>query len=142
MNVTNISLYSDFPNELVNFSFRDPRGTNSYLVKSITGLDAGDISSNFYNFGNVSLYKFYSMTLPKREIEIRVSLNPDYENEETVTSLRDRLYKAISSSRKATVELGFNNGNQELAYITGFVKKFEVDHFSKSKELVILFIHF
>jgi len=135
MKVTNVDLYCSCSEHVLNLSYRDPASTNKYNVKSIYGLDADEIISSYYASGSISNDPFYTMASPKRDIVVRLVLNPDYQAGETVSDLRDRLYRAISSNRTGVVELRFKDGAVEQASVKGFVSKFEAAHFSEVPEL-------
>lgn len=135
MKVTNIDLYCSCNNHLINLSFRDPTSTNSYVAKALSGIDSGDITAKFYGLGSSSNSKFYTMSLDKRELVIRISLNPKYSAGETITTLRDRLYRGISSSRTGAIDVQFKDGNSVVAAVKGLVTKLEANHFSDTPEV-------
>ena len=135
MNITNIDLISSSYNELINLSFRDPTSQNSYIAKAIVGLDADEISSKFYGVGNLTKNKYYAMSMAKRTLVISIFLNPKYELGETPSTLRDALYKSISSSRTGAITLNFNNGETTVAVIEGFLAKVETTLFSNTPEI-------
>lgn len=137
MKVTSIDLYSANSSNYANLSFRDPTSQNPYQAKAIIGLDADEITPRYYGYSGTTGDKFYSLSLQKRTIIMRIGLNPRYGNFETASDLRDNLYRVISSARKGLIELRFNNGLDTVAAITGFVSKFEAPHFSKTSEVQI-----
>lgn len=135
MKITNIDVISSSLTDLINLSFRDPTSQNSYIAKAIVGLDADEISSKFYGVGNVTNNKYYSMSMAKRTLVISILLNPKYELGETPSTLRDNLYKGISSSRTGALTLNFKDGTNTVAVIQGFLAKVEATHFSNTPEI-------
>ena len=135
MKITSIDVISSSLTDLINLSFRDPTSQNSYIAKAIVGLDADEISSKFYGVGNVTNNKYYSMSMVKRTLVISILLNPKYELGETPATLRDDLYKGISSSRTGALTLNFKDGTNTVAVIQGFLAKVEATHFSNTPEI-------
>lgn len=121
---------------IVTLSFRDPGAENPYNVKGITGLDVEQVIPRYYK-GSGSAAKFYSMDREKRVVVVRVGLNPQFSNNETYSSLRDGLYKLISSSRSGILDLKFKKAGVVIASIGGFVSKIEAPNFEKSQEVSI-----
>jgi len=136
MKVTGVELSSESAN-IFKFGFSDVQSNDKYLIKHITGLDADDINRKFYGFGSASNSKFYRYGISKREVVMRVVLNPNYEINESYSEIRDELYRAISSSRTGSVNLMFVNGGAAVASLDGYITKFEVPYFSKIPELQI-----
>lgn len=136
MKITSIGLYSE-ENEIANFDFEDPNSDNPYTARTILGLDADEIVPKFYGFSKTNRMKMYDFSLKPRDIVIRIVLNPHREIGETYSSLRDRLYRAISSVRGGQIDIRFNTGIPWFAYIKGFITKFEVPHFQKTSEAQI-----
>lgn len=133
MRVTEIELHWNAEADPIIFSFQDPKRLNSYNVKGIMGLDADEIFPTFY-LG--SLYdRFYNMELRKREVVIRVELNPSFSTGKTYSDLRDDLYKAIAANRSGQVELHFKKDAVDQAYLKGHVVKFEAPHSNKVPEV-------
>jgi hypothetical protein len=147
MKVSNILLAYYAPNlpdgfkTVANLSFRDPKSLNPYIVKAISGLDATEIKASSDGRGSFSPGNIvYSMFMPDREITLRVALNPNYSIGQTISSLRDEIYKAISGTELGKLQLIFSDTplpdvNAFIAYISGFITKLEVEHFSETPEL-------
>lgn len=137
MKVTSIQFISSTPDstDTIEFSFRDPRRLQPYNVRAMVGLDADEIVPKFYLGSNNS--KFYEMSLPKKEIVVRIELNPNPATGESYSDLRDALYKKIAAWRSGTVMFVFKNGNTNVAFIQGHVTKFEAAHFSETPEVQI-----
>ena len=134
MNITSVGLYSG-ENEIANFDFQDPNSDNPYLARSILGLDAPDIISKFYGFSTTNRDRLYDFSMDPKEVVIRVVLRPQKAIGETYSSLRDRLYRAISSYRGGEIDIRFNTGVAWFAYLRGIISKFEAPLFSKSPEV-------
>lgn len=116
-------------------SFRDPKRLSPYNVKGITGLDADEIIPQFYLGGFTE--KFYQLSMMKREIVVLLQLNPNFNNGESYSDLRDNLYKMISAHRTGIVKLVFKEGSTEKAYLTAHIIKFEAPQFNKVHEVQI-----
>jgi hypothetical protein len=134
--IDNISLYTN-GREVANFSFRDPSSRKPYVITNSTGLDADEIVAKFYGACGVTGKKFHNLSLKKRQIVIRISLNPDFSTGKTYSDLRDDMYKAVSASRTGLVELRFNQGLASVAVTSGFVTKFESPYFTADPEVQI-----
>jgi len=136
MIINAIHLYSSNV-KFAEFSLDNTDHTQPYLIQSAFGLDVADLRPNFYALSSDTRSKYYNMASSPREITIRIKLNPQYGSGQTPSSLRDTLYKAISSSRTSTVELRFMNGSTTVATIFGFVTRFEAPLFSSNPEVQI-----
>ena len=110
-----------------------------YLIRTMVGLDADEITSQFYGKGIWSKEGFYNILPGKREIVMRIVMNPDWSNNETYSGLRDELYRVVSSSRTGLVELHFNSAAGSVSMTKGFIRKFEAPHFSKTAEVQLTF---
>ena len=136
MRVTGVELSSDNAN-IFTFGTSEVASTDKYLIKTIVGLDADELNRKFYGFGAQSNSKFYRYGVTKREIVLRVVLNPNYSINESFSEIRDELYRTISASRTGLINLLFTGGGAALATISGYISKFEVPYFSKTPELQI-----
>jgi len=135
MKLTGIEVHTGNSSDITLFSFRDPKAINPYNVKGIDGLDAASIIPQYY--GSVGSDKYYTLSLEKRDIVIKVGLNPNFSQNLSYSDLRDALYKKISSSRTGKLTLQFMNGSEVIAGISGFVSKFESAHFERLQEVQI-----
>ena len=108
-----------------------------FLVKAMVGLDADEIVNKFYGFSKTSGKRQYNFSLPKREVVFRIVLNPSYQNNETISDIRDRLYRTIAADRSGIITILFRAAGASIATLEGFVTKFEVPHFSEEPELQI-----
>lgn len=136
MNFDEIKLLSGNGDEVMSLSYQNPAVQRSYILKAFTGLDVDGISARFYGSGS-SGQRFYTMGLGKREVVLRIVVNPDYSDNQTVDSLRAQVYRAISSNRTGTLQVVFLTEEFPEAAISGFVTKIEVAHFSNVPELQI-----
>lgn len=137
MKLTTVEIHPENSSEVIILSFRDPKRTNSYNVKAIIGLDADEIVPRYYGKSGVSGKKFFNLTLEKRDITLRVELNPNFSEDESYSSLRDALFKVIASSRTGAIEIQFKNVDEVVAVTSGFIKKFEASQFTKNPEVQI-----
>ncbi len=134
MRVSNVDIYvPNSPN--INLSFKDLQSLNSYNITDITGLDADEITSKFYGDSTISNESYYELSMRSRDVILKIGLNPNYSTNETVSELRDRLYRFISSSRTGVIQLQFRDGETVVATVSGFVTKFESLLFTKLPEI-------
>lgn len=138
MKVTSVDIYSStasFVNSLVlTLSYRDPRNLNPYVVKDIVGLDVDEVTPKFYA---ASVYndKFYDLAMKNRELVVQIMLNPNSSLGKNYSTLRDELFRLISSSRTGEIQLRFKDGLDTVAAISGFITKLESPQFTKSPEV-------
>lgn len=112
-------------------NFEDPQGTSPYQVLDIEGLDTGELMKSYYARGQSSGMKFFNFSLPRREPTIKVGLTPRPGVNETVSSLRDDIYRLISSSRDGTIFIKFMDDATEVAVLTGTISGVEPALFEK-----------
>lgn len=136
MRITSVELHPAGSANVAVLSFRDPSRSNSYNVRAITGLDADEIVARYYG-GSGGSAKFYDLDLEARQPIFRIQLNPNYDANESHSSLRDDLYRMIASSRTGKVSVHFKKGSDVVAAISGFVKKIESPLFEKEPEVHI-----
>jgi hypothetical protein len=132
MKVTSVDLTPENSSKVATLSFRDPARNNPYNVKTIVGLDADEIVPRHY--GGLAK-RFYRLAQEKRDIVVRIELNPRFALGETYSDLRDELYKKISLTRSGMLRLNFKNEDEVVATISGFVTKFEASHFTETPEV-------
>lgn len=104
-------------------SFRDPKALNPYNVVGIDGLDGGAFKPKYYL--SPAGQKFYTLEQEPRDIVLKVGLNPDFSGNQTFSELRDDLYKVMSMSKSGRVDIHFNNEDEIMAMVSGFVTKIE-----------------
>lgn len=136
MRITSVELHPAGSGTVVALSFRDPNRSSSYNVRAITGLDADEITAKYYG-GSGSGSKFYNLALEGRQPVVRIQLNPNHAEDESYSSLRDDLYRMISSSRTGRISVHFKNGETVVAAISGFVSKLEATLFEKEPEVTM-----
>lgn len=136
MRITSIDIHAPNSDNIINLSFRDPASKNAYITKEILGLDAEEITSKFYS-SSMTNENYYDLSLKKRDIVVKVSLNPSFTLGKSYSDLRDDLYKLVASSRTGAIQLQFKDGNKAKAAISGSVTKFESVNFTKSPEVQI-----
>lgn len=140
MRLTAIELYTKDYSQVVKFGLDGESYHDHYMVRSITGLDADNLTPRFYGVGLNTVPKFYDFSLPPRDIILRVALKPKFNLGQSYADLRDDLYRAISASRVGQVELHFKAANSVVGRLFGFITKFEAGYFNKLPE-VQLTIH-
>lgn len=135
MDITNIIIRPKNSSEICKLNFKDPGAKEPYNVKDIIGLDADEIISQLYGSSRDSKVKFFNLSLRKREIVIQMELNPRFYRNETYGSLRDNIFRMIASARTGLIQVRFNNGDNVVAAIEGFVQKVESPTFNKTQEI-------
>lgn len=117
--------------------------SHSYILKSAVGLDPDEILNLFY--GNVSVSKsrytpaerFYDMKPAPKTVSFRIKLDPNYNEGETPSSLRDALYKMIAYHRGGKIRMWFYDGETAEVELVGFVTRFESNLFTNDPEVQI-----
>lgn len=137
MRITSVELHPAGSSAVCVLSFRDPSRLNPYNVKTIIGLDADELVAK--NYGGGGSARFFNVELQKREPVMRIELNPRPGLGETNSSLRDAIYRMISSSRTSLMDIQFKDGSTVVAVLSGFVSKVEAPHFEKIAEVQITF---
>lgn len=136
MRVQSIELYSN-SQRVVQFDVNGPDFRNPYVLKSIAGLDADEITPLFYGQGTESNTKFYDLVLQPREIVMRIGLNPDYSLGVRSGDLRTDLLKAIGANRSGKMQLRLVDDEVPVGVINGFVTKFEANVSNKEAEVLL-----
>lgn len=135
MKITSVEFHPDGSSDVMELSFRDPGRELPFNVKGINGLDADEIVSQFY--GAPGTVSFYNLVMVKRTVVALLELNPDYSANESQSSLRDRIYKMIATSRKGLIHMWFKNEDTVVATISGYFNKVEMPLFSKTPEVQV-----
>ena len=135
MRVTDIELYSSRNVNAITFSLREVKPDDRYYIKETTGLDAEDLIPKFYAAGLVNKAKYYDFGMKPRIIGMRFILNPNFKLDETVSDLRDAIYRIISASRTGKVTLNLNASGTTVAKTAGFITKFEASYFTDKPDL-------
>lgn len=133
MRVTYVRVRPENNSAHIELSFKDPSRRFPYNVKAIYGLDADNLSPHRYGYSSAQNY--HNLHLGERDIILRIDLNPNYKNNQTVSDLRDNLYRMIASSRTGIIEVIFGNESGNVAKISGFMTKFESGQFTETPEV-------
>lgn len=134
MKLTGIDLYSSNTSTVVSLDFKDPRSQNPYQIGGIAGLDADEIVPQRYK-GSES--DFYTLTMKKRNLDIKIGLNPRFNQNESFSSLRDSIYRLVSASRTGMVTINFKNAGEIVATVSGLINKVTTDQFSKEQAATV-----
>lgn len=137
MRLSVVALSTSDTAEEILFSVQEHDPRYRYLVRGMVGIDAEEIIPKFYGVGTVTKKKFYEYTMKPRDVVMRVSLNPLFSINESVSEIRDAVYRLISADRSGEVTLQFRDGASIVFAIKGKITKMEVAHFTKSPELQI-----
>lgn len=108
--------------------------SNGYLIKDIQGLTPVHASLVSSGFAMLDGELYQAASLDKRNIVIRLGLEPDYSGL-TVSELRQKIYNIYRP--KAPIELIFYMENNTSYRISGRVESVDGELFSKEPELVI-----
>ena len=132
MNITKIKLNvpGAIPINHATFNIFDTTIEDRYILKSATGLDAEEITPKLNGRANGLGTNYYDMILGDRTIVLSVKLNPNYKTNQTVSELKDNIYKAIAFNRTGKIQLEFVDLETTVAVIEGYVSKVESDPFS------------
>lgn len=131
------------PRRGIELSFRDPTSQNPFNVKSVTGLDIDQVVPRSYR--SVSRLPtlgggttgFFNLSLLKRQVVFKIGLNPDYDENETYSDLRDTLYRLIGTGRTGRVQILFKNRVEIVAVLAGFISKSENPLFEKVQDVTL-----
>lgn len=134
MDFDTVDLLCACSNEVVSMAFKEPSLKASYTVKAITGLDVDTLITSYIGKGS-GADQLYNMTIGKRDVVIKFAITPRYSVGETVSSLRDRIYKSVSANRTGAMTLKFKNEEYVVASISGFTTKIEAPQFSETPEI-------
>lgn len=113
--------------------------TQPYILQAAAGLDAGEFTPKFFGTSDAGTLRYYSVGTKDREIVLRIRLNPQGAGV-TYSSLRDAIYKGISSSYLSKVELRFMLSTTEKARVTGYVTRLESALFVDYPEVQITLV--
>jgi hypothetical protein len=120
---------------MLTFDLNTMAPNSPYILKGITGLSAGDVMPMNYGSSFTGV-PYYEMSLDKRDITLKIGLNPVYSTETGERlELRDSLYKAIYSARDPRIWFDIYNGQNYLATIGGLVTKLDASHFTAKPDV-------
>ena len=134
MNFDTVELLGAASNEVVSMAFKEPSIKAPYTVKAILGLDVDEVITSYIGVGSGTT-QIYNMTVGKREVVLNFAITPRYGIGESVSSLRDNIYRAISANRTGAMTLKFKLDDTVVAFIKGFTTKIEADQFSESPQI-------
>jgi hypothetical protein len=134
MNFDTVDLLCSCSNEVVSMAFKEPSVEAAYTIKAIGGLDVDEIFTSYIGKGT-GTNPLYNMGIGKREVVVRFAITPRYSIGETVTSLRDNIYRAVSANRTGAMTLQFKNNDLVVAFIKGFTTKIEAPQFTETPEI-------
>lgn len=115
-------------------------GADPYVLKAITGLDPPDIESQLS--GSVFNRSVYTgRRVPKRDIVIRIGINPNWFMEEPTRELRDNLIAMLEPAMDSDLVLmTFVDDIRSSRNIYGVIDKFEMPLASQDVEAQLTFI--
>jgi hypothetical protein len=134
MKLTSIELWPDGQNNYLPMDFNDPRGESHFFIKNATGLDADEISAQFYGAGSKN---YRNLKVAKRTVVLKLGLRPNFKNGDTFGTLRDFVYSLVASTRTGQTQLRFLNEVDEIAQLSGYISKIESPQFEQKQELSI-----
>lgn len=105
---------------------------DSLLVKQITGLNPPEITLFIGDYARDG-GSYQGRRVAKRNVVITFELNPNYALGETVSGLREMLYKAFMDPLVDADHLKLNLHDDELGirYLVGYTEKFETELFAQ-----------
>lgn len=136
MRVHRIDLYSN-DKEVARFDTDGPNRRNPYILRATSGLDAEQITPQFYGQGAETGVDFTSLSLEPREVVLRIGLQPDYSVGNTPGDLRSNLLRAIASNRRGTVQLRFYENEVVVGILEGFITKHQSNLSGKDSDVFI-----
>lgn len=136
MRITSVSLQTN-GTDILKGSLVRTDTKSRYLVKKIEGLDAPDLVPKFYGAGLATGKRFHEFVSLPKEVVMRLALNPNFSMFESYGSVRDQIYRAVSSSRDGLVDILFHDGGAVVAKLSGFIIKVESDPFVKDPETLV-----
>lgn len=135
MKVTSVELHPSGSSVVIPLSYRDPSRLQPFNVKDIGGLDADEIVAKYYGVSADSNDLFFNFSMEKRDVVMRIGLNPQFTDNQSYSDLRDILYRAISSSRTGLLDIQFKDGDVVVAVVSGRFTKLVPVHFAKDPEV-------
>lgn len=143
MNITAIHLYSVLDNPIApevkhaEFNLVNTSGSDSYIIKGMSGLDVDEVIHRYYATNTVG--KYHNIYMQPRTVVFSIRLNPQYQYSETTESLRNDLQKMISYTRSGLIEMRFMSGETHVSSLFGLLTKFESALFTSDPEVQITF---
>jgi hypothetical protein len=129
------NLQSEFE---LTLELENARPDDSIIVDKIDGLDPPDIDLYLGDYARDGGY-YSGRRVGKRNPVFHLTLNPNYAEDETVSDLREALYRAFIDPRAAgdDVRVDLIDDRKPPRYFSGFTEKIESPIFAKETELVV-----
>lgn len=133
--LTRVDVQSENPFFL---NIRDARPTDSIIVEKIEGLGPPDIDLFMGDYARDGGY-YSGRRVPPRDVSFMLRYNPNYELNETVSGLRQLLYKSFLDPFPSADGLSIILHDDEAVdrYFMGYTNKFEGDLFSDDTTALI-----
>lgn len=107
-----------------------------YILKDVDGLGPPEVDVSIADTLNAG--GFYQGRRPQsREIVARVGLNPDFSAGQTASDLRASLYGMLTPGASDNLTVQIMDGVTVLVQTLGYVKKMEINPFSKDPEVQV-----
>lgn len=110
------------------------RATDPYLLKSAEGLGPPEVNIFISTTTNMDGY-YKGRQAQYREIVLNIGLNPNYQNDITISDLRTELYGLLSPLASDSFDIFILNNDVELMQVQGYIKKFEIMPFTAEPEV-------
>lgn len=137
MNITEIRIDDALGNKAFSFSLVDPLAKNSFVLRSVYGLDADEIRHDAVNYNSIYQQTYYDVDASGREIVIRFLVNPDPSLGQSRSQLRDSVYRTVMTFINNKITLVLVDGATDVATIKGQITKVEIPLFSETSEAQI-----
>lgn len=124
------------PLDNITFPLDSTMDTSPFVIESIDGLGPPDINvaiSNTLRTGG----SFQNRVVQDRQIVMTIGFQPNYSTGQTVESLRTQLYGFIEPKLDLPVTFVLRNGSTDIASTLCYVKRLEVNVFSKDPQVVM-----
>lgn len=120
----------------VDLPFKNVNPNSPYILKAADGLGPPEIDVMMAKTTDLGGY-YKGRQAQYREPVLRILLNPDYQQNKTVSDLRAELYGLLTSDNSDQVQIILVDDVTEVMYVYGFVKKFEIVPFNPDPEVQI-----
>lgn len=137
MKLTSVVMHSLGDLHDIELSMRNSDNLGRYIIRQIVGIDAEELIPKFYARGLETDQRYYEYVMKPKTIAMRIVLNPRFLTDETVSDIRNELYRMVSSYRGGAIQLQFKSGADLVSQINGLITKFEVGYFGKMPEVQI-----
>jgi len=131
--ITKVEVFSDIP-DAPELALGGPMASYDPIhVRDLTGLGPVKAEIATTPFATSDGELFQGSTVGKRNIVMTMGFNPNWEEEQTVSSLRQRLYAYLLP--KAWTKLRYTSDNLPVVDIEGYVEALEPNIFSQDPEI-------